>query len=50
MSESLYPSLREAQHHPDGLDIRLKETNSFISSIQNIKDIKIFHKYKLQTI
>ena len=46
MSEKLYPSLRE-----DALDMRLKEISSFSISIQNIKDIKLFHiheakKYK----
>ena len=41
MSETLYPCLREV--HSDGLDkgsfdVRSKEMNSFINSIQNVKD------------
>ena len=36
MSEKLYPSL---QHHPDDLDMGLKERKSCNNSIQNIKDI-----------
>ena len=36
MSENLYPSL---QHHKDGLDMRLKEINSFNNLIENIQDI-----------
>ena len=36
MSEKLYPSLREAL--PDGLDIPLKEINSFNDSIEKVKD------------
>ena len=42
MSEELYTSLRES----DSLDIRLKETNSFNNSIQNIKDIKNFNNHE----
>ena len=42
MSEKLYPSLRES----DALDIRLKEINSFIISIQNIKDIQNFDNHE----
>ena len=52
MSEKLYHSL---QHHPDGLDIRLKQIDSFKNSIQKIKDIKTFYnqeaiKYKKKLI
>ena len=39
MSKKLYPT---SQHHPDGLDIRLKKINTFRNSIQNLKDIKTF--------
>ena len=44
MSGKLYPSLRES----DALDIRLKEINSFINSIQNIKDIKNFYNHEVK--
>ena len=40
MSGNLYPGLREAQHHPDGLNIRLTEIFGLNNSIQNIKDFK----------
>ena len=40
MSEKLFLSL---QHHPDSLDIRLKEINSFNISIQNIEGFKNFY-------
>ena len=49
MSEKLYLSFREAppvEHHLDGLDTRLKEKNSFINSLQNIKDIKKFYNHE----
>ena len=42
MSEKLYPCLRES----DSLDFRLKEINSFIISIQNIKDIQNFYNHE----
>ena len=38
----LYPCLRET----DNLDMRLKEINSFINSIQNIKDIQNFYNHE----
>ena len=38
MNENLYPNFRELGH-PGGLDIRLKEINTFINSIQKWKDI-----------
>ena len=41
MSKKLYPCLQQNQN-PDSLDLRLKEINSFINSIQNIKDIQNF--------
>ena len=45
MSEKLFSCLSEA--HPDGLDIRLDEINSFFNSFQNIKDIiKLFHNHE----
>ena len=48
MSKKVYPSF---QQHPDSLDMRLKEINSFINSIQNMKGIENFYnqeakKYK----
>ena len=42
MSGNLYPGLREAQHHPDGLNIRLTEIFGFNNSIQNINISKRF--------
>ena len=42
MSEKLYPCLRES----DNFDMRLKEINSFINSIQNIKDIQNFYNHE----
>ena len=45
MTEKLYPCLQQNQK-PDSLDLRLKEINSFDNSIQNIKDIQIFHNHE----
>ena len=42
MSEKLYPCLQPS----DSLDLRLKEINSFNSSIQNIKDIQNFYNHE----
>ena len=47
MSEKLYPCLQPS----DSLDLRLKEINTFIISIQNIREIQNFNnleakKYK----
>ena len=40
MSEKLYPCLREVPSvHSDGLNIRLKEINTFNNSIQIMKGI-----------
>ena len=41
MSEKLYPCLQQNQN-PDSLNLRIKETNSFNNSIQNIKGIENF--------
>ena len=41
MSEKLYLCLREA--HPNGLDMRLTEINSFNISIQKTKSKKIYN-------
>ena len=43
MSEKLYPCL---QQHPDSLDLRLKEINSFNNSVQNINDFKNFYNHE----
>ena len=43
MSEKLYSCL---QQHPDSLDLRLKEINSFNNSVRNIKDIKNFYNHE----
>ena len=45
MSEKLYPCLQQNQN-PDSLDLRLKESNSFNNSIQNIKDIHNFYNHE----
>ena len=42
MSEKLYPCLQPS----DSLDLRLKEINSFINSIQIIKDIQNFYNHE----
>ena len=42
MSEKLYPCLQPS----DSLDLRLKETNSFNNSIQNMKDIQNFYNHE----
>ena len=42
MSEKLYPCLQQDQN----LDLRLKETNSFNNSIQNINEIQTFYNHE----